>query len=389
MEEPTGERQQKAQRSSEIPAPRKIFRIPRSYANLRRVNTLTAVLGEIGYKKLEFDTVDLFRSKGYQIERGGKFNRNNPEEIGIDGNLVKKGQLETDEYLSIIAGTEMPRRLSLDQVVNSDEPIVAKAIEEHGGNAIYYLETKEQKARFISWILSMNGVESVSQLKQLVQRVKEGDVSPAVQTSSEGDWYFEEYVETPSEYDTSFRIVTDCFGHIHYGVLTRSAQKKGSKNISDVLELFGQELTEANFIELATIIGVRQDVLINAPTSPLYLGSKFIVSNAMKGGRVIPLNGQAVTEAEDRNTLIALNIDPDNPQIPDELIKTAKVIGPECRGDYPFVGIDFLQDKDGKYLYLETNLGPGITPEMIGLPRGTDQTKTQLHLTEKIISSRN
>lgn len=369
---------------------KKVFRTPSTYASpIEHMKGLAASLGQSNSRQLEFDTVDLFKRKGYIIEKDGTFNNDNPEEIGIDSNLIPRmNQLELDEFLSGKSGIEMPKRLQLKEVNESNEPIVAKRIGEHGGNSVYILETRKQKARFISWLLSMYDVKSTAQLEKLIKQVQSGDLTPNSKNSAEDNWLFEEYIETPSDYNTSFRILTDCFGKVHYGILIRSEQEKGVKKIQDVLDVSGTKLTSKNIVDLATLPGVSTEVLLNAPSSPLYLGAKSIVSNVIKGGRRIFLNGGSVSDIKDREILTAHHIDPNKPQIPQELVEASSKIGPECRGDYPFVGIDFLLGKDGKYYYLETNLGPGLAPELIGLPPESDPGKAQLHLMEKIISSK-
>jgi hypothetical protein len=119
----------------------------------------------------------------------------------------------------------------------------------------------------------------------------------------------------------------------------------------------------------------------------LQLRSKLIVSNVLQGGKTVPLSGARIISPVDREVLMAHGINPDDPTIPINLIKTASRIGILARGDYPFVGVDFILDKSGRYIYLETNFEPSISPELIGLPLNTDTSTAHLALMKKIISS--
>lgn len=374
------------QATRETISQRKILHIPQEYASHKK--SLSSLLDQAlspRYRQVEFDVVDLFKKNGYEISRNTKFNGKNLEDFGIDSNLsLTTNKLGIDEHMTNITGVSMPEKIPFGQILEKDAPIVAKTINEHGGDSIYLLETHEQKARFISWLLSAHNVKSVYQLNDLIKRVKKGDLTPASQESDER-WYFQEYVENPSDYNTSFRIMADGFGKVHYGVLIRSAEKKGIKKIKDVMEILGVRLNAQNFIDTATLGGIDREILLNSPYSPLYLGARSIVSNALKGGKIIPLNGSKVEDAEDRKILLVHGINPDKPSIPEKLIRIASKIGTESRGDYPFVGVDLILRKDGNFNYLETNFGPIVAPELIGLPANTSASESHLKLLEKIL----
>lgn len=64
--------------------------------------------------------------------------------------------------------------------------------------------------------------------------------------------------------------------------------------------------------------------------------------------------------AQDRKILATHGIDPDNPSLPAEIARLSTLIGRYLGPKNGVVmGIDWLQDKQGNYYYLETNFGPG------------------------------
>lgn len=362
---------------------KRILHVPPNFA----ISDFTQPLSQVSHKR-ESDTVDLFVELGFDIKRQQKFNPNNPLEIGIHSNLLTTlGRPEVDSVISKEVGISMPRRFSINQIIQNDEPIVAKRKNEHGGDSIYLLETPEQKVRFVSYVLSYNNVTSTKQLNELMARVKKEDLRSDNEYSAEKSWFFEEYIDTPSDFYTSFRVVADCFGKVHHGVLIRSSERKSMRKIEDSMIVAGTRVTPENFIEFYALPGAENEAILNCPSSPLYLGAKSIVSNVRKGGKAIPLNSSKVIDPEDREILLTHNINPDDPSIPEVLIDTTAKIGVISRGDYPFVGVDFILRKDGQFSYLETNFGPAISPQLIGLSSNTDPSKSHLAFMKKVLSS--
>jgi hypothetical protein len=328
---------------------RKVFYIPEGYVSMEEnMPGLRYALRGNSTKKFEIQIVEIAERNGYEVIEDKEFDAKNARAMGIDSGLARTmNQLEQDDYLAGKIDIPMPRRVDIARVVDTETPLVAKQINQHGGEGIYLLEEKSQKIRFVSWLLSLGRAKSLSELENLMQRVESGDLNPLINGSVEKKWYFENYVETPSDYHTSFRVLVDCFGKAHYGSLIRSAEKKKKDNPNNNLKLKNKELEK--FIVVMTAGGTRVDEFLINPDSPLYLDAKSIVSNTAMGGKSLLLTGERVIDPEDRKVLLAHNIDPDNPLTPEELLIASQIIGIESRGDYPYVGVDFVLSADGVF----------------------------------------
>ena len=337
----------------------------------------------------EDNVLEVFKKQGFIIVRGGKFNRNNLHEIGVgcgDSMVVENNR---NERLAELVGLQMPNRFTPEEVIQSDAPVVAKRKSADRGESKFLLETEDQKVKFIAWAILGNKLEEVlgksaeSRLKldQLLDQVRRNNF-PEInrkQTIIHG-YTFEEFIETPGSHYNSFRVLVDCFGNVQYGAVLRSGHKKDSDYLPDnttkTFPMDEPELWCYNF-----------ENLLRNPTSPFYLHAKKIVSNIARGGSRIFLNGEPVNDQTDQEVLNFLGIDPQHPMIPLEMAKASSKIGVLSRGDYPFVGVDFLKRLNNGPVMLEINLGPNIPPQFLGLLEGTSPDDCELEMMRRVAES--
>lgn len=316
----------------------------------------------------ELAIIDVFQRRGFRIERGGQPDFDNPLEIGIharaSSNVPRARDMELAQETSIEADPEIgvPRRYrAFSEILDTPDPLVAKWAG-HGGKGKFLLRTEEDKARFLAvaaignflWPLLRGSGRDVK-IQKLLEKVKERNFEDLIFEKDLLYYTVEEYIQQPTEYNTSYRIVADAYGNIHYGLFLFKKRKNTiQKNYSDV-----------GVLESALRRGGNSFDLLMHPKSPLYIPSPDIISNHLGGSEKIRLRGEKVANPLHRRILKAHGIDPDDPQIPRALVEAAKKIGQKARYDYPFVGIDFLlqRGKKGKprYYFLEANAGAAVS----------------------------
>lgn len=223
----------------------------------------------------------------------------------------------------------IPKQLTLEQFQEMPFfPAVASFEGLAGGMGKYLLETEAQWEIF-NRFLNTEG-----------KQIRDGFV-------------FKEFISTPSDRYTSYRVLVSAKGRIIASGLLYSGDTKShptfaiSSNPKDILELAGISLFE--YLEI--------------PSSPFFLGSKRFVSNTSRGGNCIPLNPGAASRAitkQETEIARAHGIGPDM-QLPEVIARQARAIGASLGKRMGLiVGIDFIQDEDGNVYYLETNADPGM-----------------------------
>lgn len=368
--------------SSELsPKPRKVFRVPKDYGIPSSASILFRDV------EMEQQFLNTFKSNGFLITRGGIFDQSNPNEFG-EGNNSDISQRDADRKISEKVGTRMPETHSPQEVIESKQRFVAKIPDAQRGESKFLLETKEQKLRFVAWALLANNISKLfidgklidAKIKDIFAKVERGDFSDDLfDVEAFSRWIFEDYIETPGVFNTSLRVVVDGLGTIHYAQVARSDNPKDAYSLptsqplpTDELNLWGKDLA----------------IFLEHPDSPFYIRPKSFVSNIARGGKPILLDGNPVEEDTNKKVLEDLGIDPSNPQIPINLQPIASEIGRLSRGNYPFVGIDFLKSKNtGELILLEINAGPHLRPEGLRLPASTSDTDCDLELLRRILNS--
>lgn len=370
-----------AELAKEILHPQKVLRVKEVFG----VYTDSMFLVTGGDPADEEDVVKVFEDNGYVVSREGKFNRNNPLELGIY--LRQKD----NDVLAKDLGLPTLQKKPVAELLQIDYPVVVKLLEANRGESKYLLETEEQRARFLTWILCFNqgifheqsGEFIKREVPKLLERVRKKDLTgeEISQIDPYSQWILEEYMDTASDFNTSYRIVVDGFGNLHYGQINKSAQPKGEAKI--VLENKGG----VPFFDRPAKIGDSIFSLLLDKNSPLYIDSKDFRSNIAQGGERIMLNGQAVHSDVNRDILTSHGIDPEKPEVPLEIMDLSRKVGIACRDMYPYVGVDFIQDKNGKYYFLEANIRPRLNPEGLGLRKSKTQNEISLELMKKIANT--
>lgn len=330
----------------------------------------------------------VFMDGGFEIVEGGVFNPANPLEFGIAEQLPLASYAR-DQQIARKVGIAMPENFAPKDILSTPAPVVAKLLDVNRGVGKYLLETEQQKTKFLAWasvFSTLNSLYSQGQHGQVRYLLSLGrqlgtqafqDAVSAIPADAEYDelknWVFEEYIQTPGKFDTSIRIAVDAMGDIHFGHVARSSKQKGS-----------QKITSSASIADSGVNGLRTSFLEN-PESPYYLGSKKITSNIAQGGGTIFLNGRRVSNESDRRALRDLGINPDKPEIPEELLPVACALGKEFREYFPFTAVDLMKRIDGTYVMLENNI-PDIDPLSINLPRNTITGACEIELLKRIIA---
>lgn len=162
------------------------------------------------------------------------------------------------------------------------------------------------------------------------------------------DFTMQEYIETPTEFNTSLRVVTSSSNDILCSSLKYSKPSKGKRKHYGLVDRY---LCEA--------------------TSPYYLRSKSIISNTVSGGKSITL-GDYNYSKEEKRVLLAHGIDPKNACVPSSVEEAALSIAVNCRREIGAIsGIDFIYDcHKNEWKYLEQQEYPMMYTycETYGLP---------------------
>lgn len=333
----------------------------------------------------EAQEVRVFEKAGYEIIRDGEFDDSNNNALGINAHK------ETPDDVPEKLGLPVPEKLSIKDALRSSAPIVVKMRGSQRGEAKYLLETEDQKKRFIAfckmhdfWFSSMkedfnlkdaqlNALAMISQIlyNQGPSSIDYEGLDPYK------EWNFERYIGTPSGFNTSFRVLVDGYGHIHYSQINRSERGE-----APLLEQNSEQHVPF-FEELH--LGDHKTTLLTHPRSPLFLGGRNFVSNISQGGSRVMLDGKKIEDETDRQVLIAHGINPDNPRLPSKLRDMAQRIGVASRSEYPYFGVDFIQDEKGKYYYLETNPNPMLNPGPLNLPETSTPQERIIAMVQRIV----
>lgn len=145
------------------------------------------------------------------------------------------------------------------------------------------------------------------------------------------DFVMQEYVKTPTKFNTSLRVVTSSSKDILCSSLKYSKPSQGKSKYYGLVDRYLCE-----------------------DTSPYYLGSKSVISNTVSGGKSIILGGNNYSK-EEKRVLLAHGIDPENATVPKDVEEAALSIAVNCRREIGAIsGIDFIYDyKNNVWKYLE------------------------------------
>lgn len=156
----------------------------------------------------------------------------------------------------------------------------------------------------------------------------------------------EDFIETPTEYGTSYRVTTTATGHIQAATLNRTAEPILVKPVAP------DDVTDA-WMPLVD------------PSSRLHIKPRKITSNIISGGRAIPLQTDRYSLTnlpmswEDDDVLIFHGIDERDRRLPKEIadvaVRSSLALGPSLGLQ---LGVDILVDRGLNPYLLEVNNWP-------------------------------
>jgi hypothetical protein len=229
------------------------------------------------------------------------------------------------------AGRNIPRPRSFPYDEYKDNPFFPAFLASNlnGGYAKYLIENEAQFQKFHS----------------LINYFSEYKLSNMFEAR--------EFISTPSDRYTSYRIVLSASGEPIAAGLLYSGHTKDQKKVIEVPRDRTWDQIGDNML----------DGLEN-PISPFFLNARDTRSNINQGGGVIPLmggrNARHIT-LEEEGILSEHGVDPRHIQVAHKLLEQVTIIGENIGKYYGMaVGVDFMQDvKTGKFYFLEANSGPG------------------------------
>lgn len=151
----------------------------------------------------------------------------------------------------------------------------------------------------------------------------------------------QEYIKTPTKYNTSMRVLTSSSGDILCASLKYNVP---------AIESAEKEYTG------------YFDTYLSRPDSPYYLGNESIISNTVAGGNSILL-GKDRYSIEEREILAAHNIDFVTADVPESIRRVASKIAICCSREIGAIcGMDFIYDSESKtWKYLEEHEFPMLS----------------------------
>ncbi|MBQ9318757.1 MAG: hypothetical protein IJR82_03925 [Bacilli bacterium] len=224
-----------------------------------------------------------------------------------------------------------------------DVPFVIKNEAEHGGNGKYLIKNSDQLNKFNYFYHQFS-----TYYNQEMSKYKECHPNKDISYLSANEFkkilhekfVIQEYIQTPTSYNTSLRVLTSLSGDVLCSSLKYfNPDVKINSNNHDIISS-----------------------LLLDKSSPFYLGVESVISNTVAGGSSILLGENNYNDLE-KQILIAHNIDPYNSKIPSNVEKAALDIACRCSREIGAIcGIDFIySEEDHKWYYLEEHEFPMLS----------------------------
>ncbi len=196
-----------------------------------------------------------------------------------------------------------------------ENPYVLADTKDTRGYGKYLVETEEQHRKVLAYA--------------------EHRLDTALGTQQVSSFAMREFVETPTDYFTSYRVIATPKTVVAAGLLYSAHKLSDAKIMDDG----SSELSD--------------------PQSAFYLAARDVRSNIALGGEVIPIVGSNPIPQMSlhREILEAHNIDPDNPALPPSITdQVPGIVHNYSRVTGIHSGLDFIGDG----VYLENNQAPGL-----------------------------
>lgn len=191
-------------------------------------------------------------------------------------------------------------------------------------------------------------------------------------------WSTEPYIETPGGVNSSYRVVVTATGLAIASALIYQPREQGKKAEAP----FTNRTILGGYGHPDTQVRENKDRWDNFADreSEWFLDADVVTSNVSTGGSIIPLklNGEiGATERPERSQKKVLRSHHiEGQETPKDILEASIAIGKGVGPEFALLmGIDFLQDKNGKHYILEINPYPGT--DSILTWWGLDPTKSQ------------
>jgi hypothetical protein len=251
-----------------------------------------------------------------------------PYSHGIRDFLSSMNKVQSAEYLAQ-QGVPVPKIQSVRNYLDGEKPlpVVLKVNEGSRGENIFFVEKLEQLVNYFDREFYRKGI-----------RVSLGDSLEMHETTlpDPEEYHVSEFIDSPSDHYTHFRILT-FRDQILGAVLNYSSNKKSDE--SRMSEKYGRGTPG------------RMPNWTTAPESPMYLTQIPVT---------ITPNSREINDYE-RTVLEKHGINPNNPELPINLVGLAKRVGTLLsEHGSAYLGQDWIMDRKGNFYCLEVNDAPGM-----------------------------
>lgn len=208
-------------------------------------------------------------------------------------------------------GIGSPDQFEPTGILNTEDiPLVAKHKYSHKGQLKFLLENRDQKVNFLTWSLLCTGIETwakyeLNELKGLVSYFQQQfDSNPQFQGFEvlhdlKQTFEVQEFMQGPSFYASSYRILVTGYGDIISGQSLISKKPKYERNLKkdwlypdiDTIELAKLKAKSPKFDAFRDLA-----FLLMHSQSPLFLDTYDVVSNYASGSHLVVLKGQKVED---------------------------------------------------------------------------------------------
>jgi len=279
---------------------------------------------EVTKKRKAF--IKYLESIGFEITYDKNDNRDvihfimNESAISSDYTNISEYKKEFDRIIFLAGGEKLnyPKSLTMEEFfINPFFPVVLKNELTNGGVDKFFIKNESQ----------------LNVIKKFYNDFKNNKIMSDVLKSS----IFQQYIETPTQYQTYMRVLMSASGDVMGESLNFSqGSYKKRESLGDLEKYFWNEQSPY-FVDCEGMFNYYSDGDSISFSQPKYSGKK-------------------------RNILASHNIDCLNPQIPDDVLEVASNIARKCNKELGIIcGIDFIYNKnDNKWYYLENQAFPAL-----------------------------
>jgi hypothetical protein len=396
----------------------KILYVPEGFAGLSGELTMGQIFN--GASDNDREQVSILQEFGYQVQivkpkTLDSLDWSNPLTLGfaIDSMPFAQNPAEyyrQDKIRAERAGLRViPAVSNWKDVLNSSEIFLAKSRSSNRGENKFLLDTPRAKQNFFLWqLIGRNlfdlpyfaGKENKAytledaqlQIESARQALLANERHPLFNEDPDSDenaislfYELEKFIETPTPHYTSAKVLVDFNGGIHYTHFFYSHATKSEEHqpyIFDKSVFLPQRYVENPWHTYHN----RHSAYAQHPNSPLYYPYRNIVSIPSVASRIDfdgPVRGKF-----SRKMLEAHHINPDHPQLPDDILGLVQKLAFVNRDRAPFMTYDFIfSDTEKVWYFLEGNAGPQLDRKYAGVPLTATDEEALNAMLRKVLSS--